>query len=187
MKKFLVLLLALVFIAGLMGCPSQKTPPPPAPEKQSQIVPPPLPLTTALPESTLKPENPTAPAVELAPIPAGTRKIEITAPAAVSEIWKGWHGKYKMFIHRDKPAADFKDLAGRAFLCAFINSDSIVGDVNKLCAAGGIKFNLSIQNNPEIYKNNFLEDSNQVGILVSAVANQYNLSKNPKLVEVVIK
>ena len=123
-----------------------------------------------------------------APIPPGIKTVEITAPQAAKAIWNGWNGKYVMFIHRSKPAAALKDLEGRQLMCAVIETDmSIVGDLTKLCEAGGIKFAIGIQNNPEYYGKQLLESADNVGIMVPAVADYYHFHENQKLVEVVIR
>jgi hypothetical protein len=114
--------------------------------------------------------------------------IKIAAPEKARQLWKDWNGRYVIFVHRENPVHLISDFAGRPLLCAMIETDSIVGDATQLCKAGEAKgFQIAIQNSPDVYDKNLLEDSKTIAIMLPVVAEHYKFRENPKLVEVSIE
>ena len=94
-----------------------------------------------------------------------------------------------LFAHRANPIRSLGDLAGRELYCAMIETDAIFGDSNEICRAAGVGDScmIALQNNPDYYGKQLLEDQNAVGMMVPSVAEYYRFRDNPKLVEVVIR
>jgi hypothetical protein len=114
--------------------------------------------------------------------------LKITAPEKVRQMWNAWKGRYVIFVHRDNPIQQFSDFSGRNLLCALIETDAIVDEVQELCLAGEIKdTNITVQNNTFVYEQEVVGNPKAIAIMVPEVADHYKFRDNPKLIEVVIE
>ena len=121
-----------------------------------------------------------------------TDVLVIRAPKSVADLWKSWNGKYTLYVHRCAGFKAFKEFDGKSITCVLNGSpeqnaigESIICDLEALQTAGGIGKRVSIQNNPEFYVKQLLEESANIGFMATGVAKHYELKKEKKLVEVV--
>lgn len=113
--------------------------------------------------------------------------LSIKAPPAVMKLWKKWAGKYVLFAHRDAGIKKFEDLSGKDLYCAVINVDfGIFGDAHEFLKVAEIKMTVALQNNPDYYGDQLLEDKKNVGMMVPSVAEAYKFAEEPKLVRLVL-
>jgi len=115
--------------------------------------------------------------------------LELKAPEAVSQLWAGWQGKYVLFAQKADGIGEFKDLNGKRLQCGVIEVDfqTIFGDAAALKKTGELDVEIALQNNPDVYAQQFLERPNTVAFVTPEVARHYGFYDNPKLVELRIK
>jgi len=115
------------------------------------------------------------------------RVLYLKAPQALAGLWAKWNGKYVLFAHKVAGINKLEDLNRRRLICAFINTETIVGDATAFRKAGGLTVGINIQNNPDVYAKQFLQETNFVAFLIPAVARHYGFFENDKLIELRIK
>jgi len=115
--------------------------------------------------------------------------LRLKGPARFARLWKKLRKKYRMYVHRESGIRTFSDLSGRPLYCAIINVslDKIVDDASKFIKSGAQDMALTLQNNPEVYGANLLNDSHSVGFMVPSVAKHYRFEDEADLVRVVIE
>ena len=77
-------------------------------------------------------------------------------------------------------------------MCAFINTDEepwvcdkILGDLEALQKAGGISVGTAIQNNPDYYGKQLVEQPDTVGFMSAGMAKHFKFNDEERLVELV--
>ncbi|MCW4045936.1 MAG: hypothetical protein NWE99_00015, partial [Candidatus Bathyarchaeota archaeon] len=101
-------------------------------------------------------------------------------------LWSQRNSRYVMYAHRNAGIETLGDLNGKVLLIAFIEvgENNILGDAQQFLEACGISMNFAIQNNPNVYSGNLLEDNNRVGFMVSQVADHYGFDENQDLIRI---
>jgi len=91
-----------------------------------------------------------------------------------------------IYAHKSAGIDTLDDLNGMVLLIAFIEvgPNDILRDAQQLAEAGGISMSFAIQNNPNVYSGNLLEDSSRVGFMVSEVADHYEFDENQDLIRI---
>lgn len=167
-----ILLLLLLLMLGLVGCGGTSGPmstQTPATTPTSVIMPTPI--------STPTPTLPPAPPEEV---------MYLQVPESATSLWGQWNGRYVIYAHRSAGIETLDDLDGKVLLIAFmeVEANDILGDAQQFVEACGISMTFAIQNNPNTYNDNLLEDSNRVGFMVSDVADYYGFDENQDLIRI---
>jgi len=123
--------------------------------------------------------------------------VELRVSKENLKMWNSLKNQYTLYAQKDAAISSVDQLAGKTLLIAFVlptsedvtaqggdakSMETFVGDAMQVINAFRMNPKPSLQNNPELYLSNLLEQSDQVGIVLESVADTLGLTKSPKLV-----
>jgi hypothetical protein len=108
--------------------------------------------------------------------------LRLKAPADALSAWKGYAGKYVLYVNKDSGIHSFADLDGRNLYVEIIDLgfEEVLGDTGAFTRAGGIEMPVMLQNN-DIFKDQYLADKEAVAWVTPAITARFGFDTNPDL------